>query len=162
MKASILIVDDNQGAAGVIAQAIQELRPDWKPLAANSCTEARETCKSMVPSAVVVDVNLPDGNGFDLLAELRRLEPRLPVIMIASEAGNFGASRNGHPCLMIEKPFDTDHLIQSVEKEINSACLVSQGRNPETARSISIRPPRVTALARRDTLLQGFAPQPSI
>ena len=161
MDASILIVDDNQSVAQTITRAIQELRPGWKPVAANSCDEARQACKRMVPNAVVLDVNLPDGNGFDLLAELRDLEPRLPVIMMSGEAGNFSAYRNGHPCLMLEKPFAADHLILSVENEINSACLVSQAREPKIAPLVSAPLKRSTALARRVPMPQWFGFQPS-
>lgn len=50
---------------------------------ATTATEAREFLESGDEiAAAVVDVSLPDGNGLDLLAELRPRRPLLPVLVL--------------------------------------------------------------------------------
>jgi DNA-binding NtrC family response regulator len=150
MNASILIVDDNESVLAALTAAIRQLRPDWKPLTAVSCDEARKICRAMIPASVVLDVNLPDGNGFDLLHEFRDLDPRLPVIMTSGDEGNFTPERrNGHPYRIIAKPFDPLQLVESLEREINSACLVCQGEKPSPPQPAPRARQNGTALARR-------------
>ncbi|MEZ5962688.1 MAG: response regulator transcription factor [Planctomycetota bacterium] len=66
---------------------------------------------------VLLDVVLPDGSGFDVLQEIRRCRPRLPVIMVTARGAEpdriFGL-RHGADDYVV-KPFSAGELLARVE-----------------------------------------------
>src|SRR3989344_7562700 len=69
---------------------------------------------------VVLDINLPDGSGFDLLSELRRKENQTPIIIVTARGEvedkvkglNLGADD------YVPKPIDTNELIARIRAVI--------------------------------------------
>ena len=78
---SILVVDDNSMLLSKIvrsfALASQRVRT------AASLAEARILLRDHPPKILCLDLHLPDGNGLDLLAEIRRSGWALPVVIIS-------------------------------------------------------------------------------
>jgi len=60
-----------------------------------------------VPDLILLDFKLPDRTGTDILPELRKIAPRLPVIMVTAHASVPGAveALKGGVCDYIGKPF---------------------------------------------------------
>ncbi|MCM1146106.1 MAG: response regulator transcription factor [Clostridium sp.] len=50
---------------------------------AGSCREARQAYREKMPHLILLDVMLPDGNGFDLIKELHK-ESEVPVIFLSA------------------------------------------------------------------------------
>src|SRR5258708_33458261 len=106
----ILLVDDEK--------PIRDLRvPFWKDLkhqveSAATVTEGLGKAATFKPDTVLLDVNLPDGNGLDFLKKLRTFHPDASVVMItanvdvktAAEAIKQGAED------YLAKPLDLDEL----------------------------------------------------
>ncbi len=59
-------------------------------LLAATCAQAREHLVRETPGAIVLDIMLPDGNGLDLLTELRAAGSKIPIIMLTA----WGKSRD--------------------------------------------------------------------
>jgi DNA-binding NarL/FixJ family response regulator len=78
----ILIVDDHP----VVRQGIHQIlakNPEMNAvMEAASATAAMETLKSTPVDVVLLDLNLPDQNGFWVLKEIRRHYPALPVLVL--------------------------------------------------------------------------------
>lgn len=49
---------------------------------ADSCAAAEEIFARVLPDAMVLDYQLPDGNAFDLLPRLAALEPDIPIVIV--------------------------------------------------------------------------------
>ena len=64
-----LVVDDDPGLVATLEIALRD--EGLAPSAAGSLGEARAALRSGLPAALVVDVMLPDGSGFDLVREVR-------------------------------------------------------------------------------------------
>ncbi len=85
----ILVVDDEPR---ILAFLVENLRDDdMEVVAAQSVAQARSKLNAVRPDLVVLDVNLPDGNGFDLCREIRTWDPlearfdtELPVLMLTA------------------------------------------------------------------------------
>ncbi|MCE4557785.1 response regulator [Roseateles cellulosilyticus] len=65
----VLVVDDNPDASEVLALLIET--EGFTAATAATLAQAREQVASHRPDLVFLDLNLPDGNGIDLLAELK-------------------------------------------------------------------------------------------
>ncbi len=86
MPTTLLFVDDNRMLVETATEYMNEIRPQWRFMLAHSLAEARRIYNQYdPPDAAVLDVGLPDGNGLDLLSELKRNSPKLPVIIISGD-----------------------------------------------------------------------------
>ena len=80
----ILIVDDHSLVRDGM-EAILRLESDFQDIAhASSCAEALTAVRADEPDLVLLDRRMPEGDGFDLLGELRHIAPQTRVIMMTS------------------------------------------------------------------------------
>jgi DNA-binding response OmpR family regulator len=56
----------------------------YSVLLAGNLARAREHLAREAPGAIVLDIMLPDGNGLDLLKELRETGSKIPIIMLTA------------------------------------------------------------------------------
>ena len=89
----------------------------YTALTAASLTQARETLENQTPDAIVLDIMLPDGNGLDLLRELRETGSKIPIIMLTAWGKSSDVARglklgaNDY----LSKPFEYDELLARVD-----------------------------------------------
>ena len=77
----ILIVEDDRGLNRGIALALKEETVEF--LSALTLAQAQEIWKNNAVDMVLLDVNLPDGSGYELLKEIRRAS-QIPVLMLTA------------------------------------------------------------------------------
>ncbi len=77
----ILIVEDDDALSQGIFLALRS--PDVEPLLAQTLGQARRFLEDRHVELVILDVNLPDGSGLELLQELRR-SSSVPVILLTA------------------------------------------------------------------------------
>jgi two-component system, repressor protein LuxO len=85
--------------------------------------EARSHCERARPSLVLLDLQLPDGDGLDLLASLRRDAPETRTIVITANGSinrAVQAMRAGAFDFLV-KPFDDARLLSAVDNALASA-----------------------------------------
>jgi DNA-binding response OmpR family regulator len=78
----ILVIDDDALLADFIRQALKE--EGYAVDLARTCAEGKLLGMVYPYDALVLDVNLPDGSGFEVLAELRGKGNGVPVLMLTS------------------------------------------------------------------------------
>ncbi len=81
----VLIVEDDPDLAGLLRDGLREHRID--PTIATGFAEGREQALVGDYDVVILDVRLPGGTGFDLLADLRRQKVAVPVLMLTALDG---------------------------------------------------------------------------
>ena len=82
MNKSILIVEDDRGLNIGLCQA---LKTDDRTIFSEATLKAaRETLLSNNIDLVILDINLPDGNGVELLKEIKRSSPKTAVILLTA------------------------------------------------------------------------------
>src|SRR5205085_222157 len=81
-KEKILIVDDEK----MIRWTLREALRGWgyTPVEAETVPDALSVFDAEQPTTVLLDINLPDGSGLDLLLEIKRRQPQAVVIMITA------------------------------------------------------------------------------
>ncbi len=81
----VMVVDDHQAVASAMALAIGTQNGLVCVGSAHTAAEARAGVADQQPDVVVMDVNLGDGDGISLAAELIRDDPRLRVVVLTAD-----------------------------------------------------------------------------
>jgi DNA-binding NarL/FixJ family response regulator len=82
----VLIVDDHAAVRHGLKSAIQS--HGYEVVAeAGSINEAQAFMAQTNPDAIIVDINLPDGSGFDLVAWCRRISPTTAIVVLTLNDG---------------------------------------------------------------------------
>ncbi len=118
MSLGILIVEDEASLARNVATFLG--RNGYSARIAGTGREARAAMREFMPDLVLLDMRLPDATGLELLAELRALDPALPVVIMtayasiqtAVEAMKAGADDYvGKPLVLAELKLLIDRLV---------------------------------------------------
>lgn len=115
---SVLIVEDEAMIRTTLRRKLDREGYDCT-MAANGA-EARALFKRQVWDLVLLDINLPDSSGLELLKEFRDTDAEIPVIMLTGNASVeyvVEAMKNG-AYDYITKPFNLEELMISVEKTL--------------------------------------------
>lgn len=138
-KDKILVVDDEQMNRWSLAQALR----GWGFEVAEAVTvaEAISAYDNEQPSAVLLDINLPDGSGLDVLGDIKRKSPNAVVIMVTGRvlADEAITALRGGAYDFIGKPVDLDELEITIRNGLEARHLrkeVTQVRS-ERARRFS-------------------------
>ncbi len=124
----VLLVDDETAVRDALAQTL-----DLAEIAvekADSMAAALKAVRAEAPGAVVSDVRMPGGDGFELLAALRREDADLPVILLtghgdvpmAVKAMGAGAYD------FLEKPAAPGRLVEIIRRALDKRRLVVENR----------------------------------
>jgi len=79
MKA--LIIEDDYNTAEAICLGLKALWPEAQSVSTPSGHKGIEMVKSEKPDIVILDLGLPDINGFEVLRQIRKLF-RVPILML--------------------------------------------------------------------------------
>lgn len=79
---SILIIEDDKGLNQGLCRALQSER--IQTYSCFSVKQARQYLSQNKTSLVILDINLPDGNGFDFLQEIKMTYVSLPVVILTA------------------------------------------------------------------------------
>lgn len=78
----ILIVDDEEKLRTMLSDHL--VNAGYTICEAGSCASAKEMMQRVRPDAVILDVMLPDGDGFSLFSDLRLICPDAPVLFLSA------------------------------------------------------------------------------
>ncbi len=87
LKGRVLLIDDSETIRAVIGNQLRAAGYD--PLFASSALEALHVLESQTPSAILLDINLPDLDGYTVCRRIKR-DPRtyhIPVLVLTSMSG---------------------------------------------------------------------------
>lgn len=115
----ILIVDDSRLVRLKLRAELSD-RGHTVVEAANG-EEALKQAESDLPDGVFLDVILPGVDGCETLRRLRAVHPRLPVVMISTDASeeNVARAHASSALMFIQKPY-ADHEITTALAKIRA------------------------------------------
>jgi len=87
MKISILIIDDDENFIDTLKDGMKLKEPGAEIVVARSAREALDVLSRFAPAVIVLDVQLPDMHGIELLRVLRGSHKlkKTPVIFISAK-----------------------------------------------------------------------------
>jgi two-component system KDP operon response regulator KdpE len=113
-KFRVLVVDDEQRILNFLTSKLKAT--GYEILTASNGVEALEQVQAQEPDLVVLDILMPQKDGFETLKELRTFSP-VPVIILSAKGTNTdkvkGLSLGADDYLA--KPFSPDELIARIE-----------------------------------------------
>jgi len=110
---TVLIVDD-EPSIRLLCRVNLELE-GYRVLEASGLGEARAALRDDVVDMLLVDLHLDDGDGRELVAELRVGERAVPVALLTGSVDLTPEDRIGVDAVL-EKPFRLEQLLDTVRK----------------------------------------------
>jgi CheY-like chemotaxis protein len=115
---SILQVEDNPTNIRLLERILSR-RPNVRLVTVQNGTEALQAAQRVEPSLVLLDVNLPDISGREVLARLRA-EPatsHIPVVMLSADASPKLIEKllASGAAAYVTKPLDVNHFLAVID-----------------------------------------------
>lgn len=115
MEMKVLVVDNEKGFASILADHLK-----MKGIDAGSVYSGRDALAAVSdfrPDVIILDIQMPDMNGVEVLSRIRGSEPAVEVIVLTGN-GSFDV---GIECMQLGafdylmKPVDLDQLLETIE-----------------------------------------------
>jgi len=122
----VLVVDDKELMRDSVATTLA--RAGMQPAVACDGVSALKLIADQRPGAVITDLQMPGMTGLELLAEIKRIDEQLPVILMTAYATvqtAVQAMKTG-AFDYITKPFEGDQLVAAVSRALEHARLVRE------------------------------------
>lgn len=116
--AKILIVDDEPGILEFLRNMFQA--DGYEAVIALNGEAAIEAVKNGTVDLVITDLRMPEMDGMELLRELKKLKPSMPVIMLTAYASDETAleAKKLGVFTYISKPFNVAGLLGIVKRAL--------------------------------------------
>nr|HQU85128.1 sigma-54 dependent transcriptional regulator [Pyrinomonadaceae bacterium] len=129
MKEKILVVDDEQLIRWSLGEALRSW--GYTPVLAENKRIALELYENESPVVTLLDINLPDGSGLDVLREIKKQHSDAVVIMITANVliDDTIAALRGGAYDFIGKPIDLDEIHVTIRNGIEAIELRREVQN---------------------------------
>ncbi len=137
VKPTIWIVDDDRSIRWVMDKALQ--RADMETRSFESADKLLAQLKHHQPDSIISDIRMPGIDGLQLLQEIHKVNPSLPVIITTahSDLDSAVAAYQGGAFEYLPKPFDIDELVAVSERAIIFAKEQQQDIPTETDEAVT-------------------------
>jgi len=115
--ATVLVVDDEPALAEVTAAFLRGA--GYETVVVNGGAEAIECARGRAFDLVVLDLNMPSPNGWEVLEALRAIRPDFPVLMVSGYMNPDEADRR--EVSFLPKPYGRDELLLAVQRVLRGA-----------------------------------------
>ena len=135
---TILLADDDSAIRTVLTQALT--RAGYSVRATATATALWRWVAEGQGDAVITDVVLPDENAFEMLPRIKKLRPKLPVIVMSAQNTIMTAIRATELGAYdyLPKPFDLSALLQTDSKALEQVSKPGPMRPREMSESLPI------------------------
>ena len=115
---TILHVEDNFDNRLLVRRILQA--SGYKVVDAENASQAEDTLNHLLPDLILMDINMPDVDGYTLTHQIK-MKPgmqNVPIVAITANVMKGDRERTLHAGCdgYIEKPIDVDRFIDQVEK----------------------------------------------
>lgn len=134
---TILLVDDNANGLKARKTVLEEL--GYKIVTACNGKDALEQFTPRAFDLVVTDYKMPHMDGLELIANLRKHEPALPIVLISGFVDTLGLNEeNTHADVVIQKNAnEVSHLTRAVARLMRAKPAPRPARGASRSRSSS-------------------------
>ena len=119
-RKTILVIDDNPAQVTIVSYLLRPL--DFAVFEAAGGTEGLALAERCAPDLVLLDIQMPDSNGWDVAAQLRaRFGRAMRIIMVSANAHEFRNGQDGQGLhdAFLTKPVDLDALLDAIARQLD-------------------------------------------
>jgi DNA-binding response OmpR family regulator len=131
-KKTILVVDDEPHIVLGLRDALEF--EGFRVITAGQGREAVTLARTEAPDAIILDLMLPDVNGYAICEELRRINALVPIVMLTARSQETDKVRglNAGADDYVTKPFGVNELIARMRAIFRRAARGGSATVPET------------------------------
>ena len=129
MKKEIYFIDDEEAVRNAIARALH--RSPFKAEVFEDATVALGKLEPNWNGVVLTDLNMPIMDGFQVIEEVKKIDPQIPVIVLTGngEKENILKSFRAGAYDFLEKPLMTDYLLKSATRALEHRSLSLENKS---------------------------------
>jgi two-component system, NtrC family, nitrogen regulation response regulator GlnG len=118
-KSNVWVVDDDRSIRWVLEKAMQAVDIDVRVFEHGN--DVLDELKTSQPDVLVSDIRMPGIDGLQLMAEIKQVAPKLPVIIMTaySDLDSAVAVYEGGAFEYLPKPFDVDEAVELIQRAVN-------------------------------------------
>ncbi|MCB2168378.1 MAG: response regulator [Deltaproteobacteria bacterium] len=120
----VLVVDDFEGVATLVKEAIEDINYSVKT--ACSAEDGYRTYLRFKPDIVITDIEMGGKNGFELVDDIRCIDPEIKVIFMSGYSDKLENRRQSEvdrcSIAFLPKPFSLDDLYDHLDHFSAVAC----------------------------------------
>lgn len=138
----LLLLEDSQVVSRSIERLLQETFPEVTVISAGNIAQAQKVLEDDAVDMMMIDINLPDGNGIDFLCDAKTVYPLMPAIIVTAEplpAYRLKAEEIG-VIQFLEKPVTQTSLRVAMRKAFDSGAKTAMLTREESGRLVSYIP----------------------
>jgi len=140
----LLLVDDDQALLAALSGTLKARFGHFSLDTIDSGVGALELAKRHKYDTIIMDVNMPRMNGFEVLSAVRTLQPHTPVLLISGHADETMMAKaiEQGAVELIPKPFDREKFVLAVRRSLALSAAqssVGQGLQQHTVRSLKAK-----------------------
>ena len=145
---NVWIVDDDRSIRWVLEKALQKADIPCKTF--SEAESVLQAIKKEQPALILSDIHMPGKSGLEMLAEIKKSYPKLPIIIMTaySDLDSAVASFQGGAFEYLPKPFDIDKAIELVRRATEENEEEEQTPSEETASEIIGKAPAMQEVFR--------------
>ncbi len=135
----VLIVDDHEVVRRGLKQILMDEFKDLEVGEAGDARQALEAAHKKPWDIVLLDINMPGRSGLEVLEDLRRLRPELPVLVLTAfpEADFAIRSFKLGACGYVNKQSASDELLAALRKALAGGRYITPGLAEKLAATVA-------------------------
>lgn len=151
----ILIADDERDLCDAVRKIVE--RHDHTCCAVCDGSAVLDVYRAERPDLVILDVMMPDVNGFDVCRDIRRIDAKIPIIMLSAKSDivdksiGFAAGCDDY----IAKPFNGQELLLRIEAGLRRARLAENDEPKRRSRAVVRLGDMEIRLKKNEVLVHG-------
>ena len=122
----LLVVDDDPSVRTMLKRVLAG--EGYRVRSAANGAAALQVANSAPPDLVLLDVKLPEENGWDIFGRLTRKWPSLPVVVITARPNQLFTALAAGVGALVEKPLHIPKLLQTISRLLRESVEIRLAR----------------------------------
>ncbi len=110
----ILLADDDPGVREMLGRVLES--ENFEVVPAKTGEETAKRFAAHEPDLVLLDLNMPDGDGWSAFRFINSAQPMLPVIIITARPNQYAKAEDLGVDALMEKPLNLPVLLDAIKR----------------------------------------------
>ncbi len=112
MKKRILLADDDPSIRQMLGRVLES--EDYEVITAKTGRQAADLCFANLPDLALLDLNMPDKDGWEAFCLIKTTQPLVPVIILTARPNQYDKAVEMGAHALMEKPLNLPLLMETI------------------------------------------------